>query len=399
MNSSLVFISSAEETFTPTQSGALATIMYECCRAAQREGAMPFVVVRRCEVPAFDWPNSVFVDYPHIPDSGPLWWLTRLERKVLGWQHPGQRTFAGRMANSIATHQLHKLPMVVLNNPETAILLRQKFPKAFIAHWFQNQHECKPRVKNQLKNAVDIAFGVSDFTSRWIEGYYGFAPGSVPTIYNATDSSHFHPATNTLRDSSLPVLNFVGRTGQEKAPDLLLRAALQLAQKGLKFAVQIVGSSHWDRFELDAYQQQLKSLAGQLEAQGITVRFTGHISRQELPTVLRQADINVVPSRWDEPFGMVTLEGMACGLATVASATGGTPEVTGEAALLFERDKVDELAAHLQKLIEDKAFREEYARKAIVRANEFSWERMWHRLVELTPIDAPKAKKVTSWLP
>jgi glycosyltransferase involved in cell wall biosynthesis len=388
---SLVFISSAEETFTPTQSGALATIMYECCRAAKKEGALPFVVVRRSPVQAFDWPNTIFVDYPNIPDAGPIWWLGRLERKIFGWQHPGQRAFANRMAKAVAANQLQQFPMVVLNNPETAILLRQKFPQATIAHWFQNQLECKPRVRAQLKDAVNMAFGVSDFTSRWVEGYYGFAAGSVPTVYNATDSSHFSASPGSRAATPIPVLNFVGRTAQEKAPDLLLKAALQLAKKGLKFTVQIVGSNHWDRFEFDDYQQQLKDLAGQLEACGIAVRFTGHISRQTLPEVLRQADINVVPSRWDEPFGMVTLEGMACGLATVVSRTGGTPEVVGDAALLFERDNVDELASHLQNLIENKSLRQEYAQKAILRTSEFSWGRMWQRLVELTTVEKPKA--------
>ena len=344
---------------------------------------MPFVVVRKSPAAPFDWPNTLFVDYPAIPNSGPGWWLARLERKLLGWQHPGHRSFAGRMANAVATRQLQQLPMVVLNNPETAILLRQKFPQATIAHWFQNQLECKPRVRAQLKNAVNAAFGVSDFTARWVEEYYGFETGNVATLYNATDCRHFTPAAAGQATAAIPIINFVGRTGREKAPDLLLKAALQLADQGLAFALQIVGSNHWDGFTLDEYQQELKTLAQQLEARGVAVNFTGHVSRNELPSVLRHAHINVIPSRWDEPFGMVTLEGMACGLATIASATGGTPEVVGDAALLFERDNVAELAAQLQLLIEKDALRREYAHKGVARASEFSWQRMWHQLQEL----------------
>ena len=380
---SIVFVSSPLETFTPTHSGALATIMYESCRAAQREGAQPYVVTRSCEHPPFDWENTVFVDYPHLPESGALWYLARLERKLLGWQHPGHRTFALRMARAIAGQGLQKYPLVVLNNPETAILLRRKFPRAFIAHWFQNQLECKPRVRAQLKDAVNAAFGVSDFTARWVEEYYGFPGGGVATLYNATDCAHFSPQ-ETL-SPAVPVINFVGRTGREKAPDLLLRAALQLAQNGHRFALQIVGSNHWGHFELDDYQRELQGLATQLKQCGIEVRFTGHVSRAGLPEVLRSAHINVVPSRWDEPFGMVTLEGMACGLATVASNTGGTPEVVGDAALLFERDNAGHLAAQLQTLLENDDLRREYARRGRERACTFSWERLWRELLILTP--------------
>lgn len=381
MTPNLVFISSPTETFTPTQSGALATIMHQCCLEGQREGIEPFVVVRRSAAQPFDWANTIFVDYPQIPGSGPLWWLARLERKLLGWQHAGHRSFAHRMAKAIAQNSLDRFPLIVLNNPETAILLRKKFPHATIAHWFQNQHECKPRVRAQFKHAVNKVFGVSDFTSRWIEDYYELEKGSVSTAYNATDCQHFSPAAVHLSDdTSIPMLNFVGRTGQEKAPDILLRAALLLADKNLKFSIQIVGSSHWDRFELDSYQQELKDLAQQLEARGVEVHFTGHISRAQLPAVLRRADINIMPSRWDEPFGMVTLEGMACGLATVASNTGGTPEVVGDAALLFERDNIDELAGHLQILIEDIALRREFARHARQQAERFTWSATWASL-------------------
>jgi glycosyltransferase involved in cell wall biosynthesis len=394
---SVVFVSTWEETFTPTQSGALATVIYECCRAARVEGCEPFVISRNCNAAPYDWPRAILLDYPSIPTSGPRWWLARMERKIFGWQHAGQRAFAHRMAQAIADNKLQKFPLVVLNNPETAILLRQKFPEAFIAHWFENQLECKPRVQRELKNAVDAAWGVSDFTARWIENYYGFSTGSVPTVYNATDNAHFAPAGETVPvktvlagstpdASGAPVVNFVGRTGREKAPDLLLKAALQLAKKKLKFSIQIVGSNHWDNFTLDDYQRELKHFAAQLQESGIEVRFTGHVARADLPGVLRRADINVVPSRWDEPFGMVTLEGMACGVATIASSTGGTPEVVGDAALLFERENVEELATQLQKLIEDEALRREYSRRGRERAEEFTWQRTWRRIKELTTL-------------
>ena len=129
--------------------------------------------------------------------------------------------------------------------------------------------------------------------------------------------------------------------------------------------VQVLGSNHWDRFEADDYQRELSSLAAELERLGVEVRRPGHISRANLPTELARAHIHVVPARWDEPFGMTTIEGMACGLATVASATGGTPEVAGDAALLFERESVDGLATHLDRLLADEALRRDYARRGI----------------------------------
>jgi len=73
---------------------------------------------------------------------------------------------------------------------------------------------------------------------------------------------------------------------------------------------------------MDDYQKQLASLVGELEACGVCVRRPGHVGRSALPAEIRKAHIHVIPARWDEPFGMTTIEGMACGLATVASRTG-----------------------------------------------------------------------------
>jgi glycosyltransferase involved in cell wall biosynthesis len=85
----------------------------------------------------------------------------------------------------------------------------------------------------------------------------------------------------------------------------------------------------------------------------------------------------VVPSRWDEPFALTILEGMASGLASVVSRTGGAPEVVGDAGLLFERDSVEGLADQLRRLLFDQELRTAYARKARERAEQFTWNKTW----------------------
>ncbi|WP_157947632.1 glycosyltransferase family 4 protein [Abditibacterium utsteinense] len=232
-----------------------------------------------------------------------------------------------------------------------------------------------------MRTSINGAFAVSDFTSRWIEECYGYNPGEVKTLYNAVDSNHFRPAS--VPPFGVPIINFVGRTGREKAPDLLLRACLELSRKTTDFELQIVGSNYWDKFEMDEYQQELLSLTTELEKRGVRVTRPGHIGRAMLPEIIRRAHIHVVPSRWDEPFGLTTLEGMACGLATVGSATGGTPEVIGDAGLLFERDNVAQLTAHLELLVRDQTTRLNYTKRARERAEQFSWERCWDNLSSL----------------
>jgi glycosyltransferase involved in cell wall biosynthesis len=384
----LTFITSPGETFTPTRSGAIATIAWECWKEARKHGQNPVVVSRRCNAPAYEGVSTVLVDYPPAPSNRATLLWARLDRKVTGWTYLNQRVYALRLVRAVQRAELARNPMLVFNDPELAVLLRRRFPDAFIAHWFQNQLECKPGARRAFASSVNVACGVSDFTSGWVAQYYGFPAGSVPTLYNGVDPTRFRPAAAPA--AGPPVINFVGRTGIEKAPDLLLRAALRVARRTKDFQVQLLGSNYWGRFELDDYQRSLQQYVTELEGLGITVRRPGHVVRADLPGELQKAHINVVPSRWDEPFGLVTLEGMACGLATVASCTGGTPEVVGDAGLLFGRDCEDELADHLMALVTDEGCRRQFAGKGRARAEQFSWEATWTRLCQLIPVSGTR---------
>jgi len=377
----IVFINNAMETFTPTASGALATIIWENCRVAARRGFTPTVITRSAPALSFPWSDLQTIDYPDVPASGLGLFTCRVQRKLTGWRQLRHSAWARRVIDAIRNRGLQSGAFILINEPEMAVYLRDRFPDASILHWFQNQHDCKPRFRDRFAESTNVVVAVSNFTARWVESFYNLPANSVKTLYNAVDAGHFTPAPQP--PTGKPVINFVGRTGIEKAPDLLLEAALRLAECKNDFSIQLVGSNHWDRFELDDYQRKLNDLVVRLESKNIEVRRPGHVGRASLPNVLRQAHIHVMPSRWDEPFGMTTLEGMACGLATAASRTGGTPEVTGDAAMLFNRDDVSGLTDILEQFLRNPALCREYAARARQRALEFTWDRCWSTLSTL----------------
>ena len=373
---SILFINNAFETFTPTQSGAVATHIWECTRAAKKSGIEPFVISRRCEAEPYPMENLILLDYPSLPEGRLTNKVLRAQRKLTGWRYLREGAYAGRLAEAIRKAKLQDAPMVLHNDPELAVFLRSQFPKAVIVHHFHNPLECKGRFQRLFAKSCNAITGVSNFISRRIEQVYGLGEGTVATIYNGIDSDRFSPSTEV--DGERAVINFVGRTGIEKAPDLVLSAAKELAKERTDFAVQILGSNHWSRFEMDEYQAKLQAYAGELERANIPVRFPGHIVREALPGELRKAHIHVVPSRWDEPCALSIFEGMAAGLPIVASRTGGTPEIVGDAGFLFERDSVEGLVAQLRKLLSSRELRAEFGRKARSRIEQFTWERTWN---------------------
>ncbi|WP_018614262.1 glycosyltransferase family 4 protein [Segetibacter koreensis] len=80
------------------------------------------------------------------------------------------------------------------------------------------------------------------------------------------------------------------------------------------------------------------------------VVFTGALGGEELVNCLNQHKFLLVPSIWEEPFGIVALEGMACGCVPIVSNGGGLPDAVGNAGLVFKRGDVDSLVAAIQKI-------------------------------------------------
>ncbi len=147
-------------------------------------------------------------------------------------------------------------------------------------------------------------------------------------------------------------LIFVGRLVAEKGLDTLLRA-LERVQGSPRLT--IVGAGP----ELAATQD----LAARLELSE-RVRFAGPQRGADLVTLLQQHQILVVPSRYDEPFGVVALEGIACGCVVVGSSGGGLPEAIGLCGLTFPNGDVAALAAQLEKLRREPNERVRLARNA-----------------------------------
>lgn len=102
-------------------------------------------------------------------------------------------------------------------------------------------------------------------------------------------------------------------------------------------------------------------LMARTSAAGLRVHFTGNVSPEHMPDILRAMDCLVLPSRttasWKEQFGLVLTEAMACGIPVVGSDSGAIPEVIGDAGIVFPEGDVMALRAALQQLVTSEPLR------------------------------------------
>ncbi len=378
MERELVFVNSTGETFTPTKSGAIATWIWEVCRASQRSGWEPWVLTRTADADAYPWARMVALDYPFPPRFRGMGRVAALGRRLRGWGHICQGRWLEMLHATIRNRGWGKAVLVFHNDPELVAALRSRLPEARLVHVFHNCNASDARWRARFAGAVDVAFAVSRYCARWNEEYFGVP---VHILRNGVDSERFRPLEKD--DGRPPVIGFVGRTDRQKAPDLLLRAALKLSERTPEFRMQLLGSRFYGSHSVDLYQNQLDALCSKLEDRGVLVERPGFVNRLALPRVLARADIHVVPSRWEDPCPLTLLEGMATGQATVGSLCGGVPEVLGGDGFLFERDDVDGLESKLRVLVQNPEMRRSYGLRARERALQRPWSRVFSELLEV----------------
>jgi colanic acid/amylovoran biosynthesis glycosyltransferase len=166
----------------------------------------------------------------------------------------------------------------------------------------------------------------------------------------------------------------VGRLSEQKGHAVAIRALAELRRTAPVFdaVLRIVGQG--------PERSRLEALAGRLGVAG-SVSFAGPLPQERVAAEMREADVLLVPSivgpdGAQEGFGRVAVEGLASGLAVIASATGGLPEIMGDAGAVLPPDDAGALAAAVRRLAAEETPRTCAARSR-ARASEYTIERMW----------------------
>jgi D-inositol-3-phosphate glycosyltransferase len=165
----------------------------------------------------------------------------------------------------------------------------------------------------------------------------------------------------------------VGRFVPRKGFDIVIRALPSIP----KTELAIIGGPDRSELNTDPEARRLRDLAAEL---GVVDRVLlyGSVGRDEMPALLRSADV-VACTPWYEPFGIVPLEAMACGIPVVASAVGGMLDtvvhnVTGR---LVPPKKPAELVEAINPLLRDAFLRQSLGAAGRDRAKaRYSWDRI-----------------------
>lgn len=138
---------------------------------------------------------------------------------------------------------------------------------------------------------------------------------------------------------------FMGRLVSEKGVDLAIRAVHHFnKRKTEKFTLSIIGEGQ--------ERHLLEELTMKLNMEDY-IFFKGTLCGEDLTNCLNEHRFILIPSRCEEAFGNVALEGMACGCIPIVSDSGGLPDAIGPAGLTFKCGNLKSLIATMERLINE----------------------------------------------
>jgi glycogen synthase len=137
-------------------------------------------------------------------------------------------------------------------------------------------------------------------------------------------------------------LVFLGRLVSDKGVHILIDALALLGERDLRPSLLIIGGGP----EESALRERCRTY--NLTTQ---VTFAGVRRGEELVEHLNKCRIMVIPSVWEDPSPIVTLEGIACGCVVVAANAGGLPDAVGPCGLIFAKGDAGDLANVLSGLL------------------------------------------------
>ena len=167
----------------------------------------------------------------------------------------------------------------------------------------------------------------------------------------------------------------VGTLEPRKNLSGLIKAFCRLPEKlRRRYPLVLAGGRGWRSGNLERALDRLEA-AGE-------VRRLGYVPAVSLPLLYSGATVFAYPSFY-EGFGLPPLEAMASGLPVLTSRGSSITELVDDAGVLVDPYDEDSIVLELKRLLEDEGLRHALARKAVLRAAMFSWEKCVQETVQV----------------
>ena len=210
--------------------------------------------------------------------------------------------------------------------------------------------------RKELLLSLDKIYCVSKFVKdRFLTGLSGSFEKKVIVLYNGVIRS------NKFFPTKKKEVIFVGRIVKDKGVHLFVEAISKIYDDYKEWTFSIIGSTRLGINDFDDFAQNIKN---DFENIGNRTQMLGFVDTENLKKIMERASIIVIPSIWEEPFGLVAAEGMSKGIAIISSSKGGLKEVIGRNGILLNDLTSTNISLELKRLMSCKLTLEKFQKKS-----------------------------------
>jgi len=277
-----------------------------------------------------------------------------------------------------------KIPLIITLHDIIYLESISIFKKA--GTWYQKfgnmyRRYVVPKVVKKSKKIITV----SEFEKNRINNFFHFKDNDknkLSAVYNGVGEHFKHIEDKKILDEvkkkyNLPdeFIFFLGNTDPKKNTKGILQAySILLKEKNIDIPLVM----------LDYDKSELLKLLSEIKDKDLinNIILTGYVINSDLPAIYNLSKIFLYPSL-RESFGIPILEAMACGTPVITSNTSSMPEIAGEAVLIIDPFKPEDIADAVEKLYLDKSLCEELINKGYRQAGKFTWKAMAENVLNL----------------
>lgn len=323
--------------------------------------------------------NSMANHYYYI-EVNRIW--SKIKRKIYYYLHKDEYHhyfIEYYLEQSIKHIRKQKYDCIILENrPSYSLKLKKSTNVKLVYHLHNEKLTIQTPAYQEIYSAASLIICVSDFVKKSVKSVNPDDTKCI-TVHNGIDLAVFSKQTSNIKRQDLGLRNddfviiYSGRINPEKGIKELLEAMNRLTTYP-QIKLLVIGSSFFgNATEDDEFTKELRKNTAQIQDR---IFITGFIPYHEVPSYLKLADLAIVPSMWNEAFGLTVLEAMAAGLPLITTRSGGIPEICEDVAYIIERDNiVDNLTESIVRLYKDPESRSRMSVLSFKRAQQFSKEK------------------------
>lgn len=287
--------------------------------------------------------------------------------------------------------ELNTYNLVIIENEIESIITYKKNIKSKIVEHLHNDYlNINTKNYKRIIDSCDEVWGVSKFITNRVNEIT--TNNKAKVLYNGIDTSYFSKKISNSEQSLLKknlkikkqdyVVLYVGRIMSEKGVLELIKSFNIAKEKNKNLKLLIVGGEKDNKKNTIEY---MKIIDRESRKNKESIIFYGKATGKELLTLYSITDLQVIPSIWEEAFGLIAVEGICAAHPLIVTNSGGLTEiVNNDSAIIVNRDNIiEELSEAILKISSDNALATKLVTNASKVKRNFDYEKYNKRFDEL----------------